>query len=195
MIFENAVIITMDPVRRVITEGAVAVEGKRIAGVGKTAEIIKEFPEKRRIDCRGNILMPGLIDAHLHTSQALLRGCADDVDLIDFLIKRVWVLMGNYTEADGRASAELALLEMIKSGTTGFIECMLAERYGFDGVADAILKSGVRAAIGKIVMDRPSYAGEEFVMHPGMIEDGDTNTLFTNPDKKQTEDYITGRYG
>ena len=83
-------------------------------------------------------------------------------------------------EANRRASAELALLEMIKSGTTGFIECMLAERYGFDGVADAILKSGVRAAIGKIVMDRPSYAGEEFVMHPGMIEDGDTsirNTL------------------
>jgi len=180
MIFENAIIITMDPERRVIMEGAVTVEGKNILAVGKSGEIVEKFPEKRRIDCRGNILMPGLIDAHLHTSQALIRGCADDVDLIDFLIKRVWVLMGNYTEADGRASAELSLLEMIKSGTTGFIECMLAERYGIDGVADAILKSGVRCALGKIVMDKPSYAGEEFVMHPGMIEDGEIsirNTL------------------
>lgn len=180
MIFYNAIIITMDPERRVIMDGAVAVEGKKIAAVGKSGEIMQEFPEKRRIDCRGNILMPGLIDAHLHTSQALIRGCADDVDLIDFLIKRVWVLMGNYTEADGRASAQLSLLEMIKSGTTGFIECMLAERYGIDGVAEVILESGVRCALGKIVMDRPSYAGEEFVMHQGLVEDGETsirNTL------------------
>lgn len=180
MIFENATIISLDPERRVIKDGAVAVDGKSIAAVGKTDEIRSRFPEKQRRDCNGNILMPGLIDAHLHTSQALLRGCADDVDLIDFLIRRVWVLMGNYTEEDGRASARLALLEMIKSGTTGFIECMLAERYGLDGVADAILKSGVRCALGKIVMDRPSYAGEESVMHPGLVEDGETsirNTL------------------
>ncbi len=69
---------------------------------------------------------------------------------------------------------------MIKSGTTSFLECMLAEVYGFDGVAETLIQSGMRAAIGKIVMDKPSYAGARDVMHPGLIEDGETcinNTL------------------
>ena len=123
--------------------------------------------------------MPGLIDSHVHTAQAMIRGSADDLGLIDWLIKRVWVLQGNYTEDDGKASAALCALEMIKSGTTSFLECMLAEVYGFDGVAETLIKSGMRAAIGKIVMDLPSYAGAENVMHPGMVEDGETSVYNT----------------
>ncbi len=180
MIFENATIITMNPRRELITHGAVAVTGNEIVAVGKSKEIVERFPEKRRIDCNGNVLMPGLVDTHVHTAQAMLRGCADDLGLIDWLFKRVWVLQGNYTEEDGRASAALCALEMIKSGTTSFLECMLAERYGFDGVAETIVQSGMRAAIGKIVMNLPSYAKSELRMYPGMVEDAETgirNTL------------------
>jgi len=175
MIFENATIITMNPRREIVTHGAVAVTGREIVAVGKRDRIVEQYPEKRRIDCRGNVLLPGLIDTHVHTAQAMLRGCADDLRLLDWLFKRVWVLQGSYTEEDGQASAALCALEMIKSGTTGFIESMLAERYGFDGVADVIVRSGMRAAIGKIVMDRPSYARSEIQMHPGMVEDGETS--------------------
>jgi cytosine/adenosine deaminase-related metal-dependent hydrolase len=180
MIFENATIISMNPQRQIITHGAVAVDGDRIVAVGKSKDVVEQYPQRRRIDCNGKVLMPGLIDTHVHTAQAMLRGCADDLGLLDWLIKRVWVLQGSYTEADGKASAALCMLEMIKSGTTSFIECMLAERYGFDGVAEVVVQSGMRAAIGKIVMDRPSYAEAEGVMHPGMVEDGETsisNTL------------------
>lgn len=94
-------------------------------------------------------------------------------------MKRVLVLKGNYTHEDGRASAALCMLEMIKSGTTGFIECMLAERYGFDGVADLVAQSGMRAAIAKIVMDLPSYAKSQGIMHAGMAEDGETSINHT----------------
>lgn len=180
MIFENATIITMNPKREIITQGSVVVDGTDIIGVGKANEISDRYPEKRKIDCNGNVIMPGLIDTHVHTAQAMIRGCADDLGLIDWLVKRVWVLQGNYTEEDGRASAALCALEMIKSGTTSFLECMLAEVYGFDGVAETLIKSGMRAAIAKIVMDLPSYAQAENVMHPGMVEDGETsvnNTL------------------
>jgi cytosine/adenosine deaminase-related metal-dependent hydrolase len=79
--------------------------------------------------------------------------------------KRVWVMQGNYTQEDGRASAALCAVEMIKSGTTAFIESLLAENYGIDGVAEVILQSGMRAALGKIVMDLPSYANASGVMH------------------------------
>ena len=172
MIFENATIITMNPRREIITHGAVAVSGKVIAAVGKAGELVERFPEKQRINCNGNVLLPGLIDTHVHTAQAMLRGCADDLGLLDWLFKRVWVLQGSYSAEDGRASAALCALEMIKSGATAFIEAMLAERYGIDGVAEVLLQSGMRAAIGKIVMDRPSYAVSENQMHPGMVEDG-----------------------
>jgi cytosine/adenosine deaminase-related metal-dependent hydrolase len=180
MIFENATIITMNPQRHIITQGCVVVDGKNIVEVGKAKDIRDKYPDKRRIDCNGNVIMPGLIDTHVHTAQAMIRGCADDLGLLDWLFKRVWVLQGSYTEDDGRASAALCALEMIKSGTTSFLECMLAEVYGFDGVAETLIQSGMRAAIGKIVMDMPSYAGARDVMHPGLIEDGETcinNTL------------------
>lgn len=180
MLFDNATIITMNPKREIITNGAVAVTERDIVGVGKSKDLTEEYPDKKRFNCNGNVLMPGLIDTHVHLAQAMIRGCADDLGLLDWLTKRVWVLQGSYTEEDGSASAALCALEMIKSGTTSFVECMLAEVYGFDGVAETIIRSGMRAALGKIVMDLPSYAEAENVMHPGMVEDGKTsvnNTL------------------
>ena len=180
MIFDNATIITMNPRREIITNGAVVVEERDIVAVGKSRELRERFPHHTLIDCSGDVLLPGLIDTHVHTAQAMLRGCADDLTLLDWLGKRVWVLQGSYTAEDGRASAALCALEMIKSGTTSFIEAMLAERYGIDGVAEVLLQSGMRAAIGKIVMDQPSYGERKSFMHPGLIEDGETsirNTL------------------
>ncbi|MDD2236014.1 MAG: amidohydrolase, partial [Kiritimatiellae bacterium] len=170
MLFKNATLITMNPQRHIITHAALLTTENRIADIGKTDEMTTRYPDEPVIDCNGNILMPGLIDTHVHTAQAMIRGCADDLSLIDWLFKRVWVMQGNYSTDDGRASAALCALEMIKSGTTGFIECMLAERYGFDGVAQIVEQSGLRAAIGKIVMDKPAYAQSELTMYPGMVE-------------------------
>ena len=120
MIFENATIITMNPRREILTHGAVVVEGKNIIDLGKSKDIAAKYPSHKRVDCNGNVLLPGLIDTHVHTAQAMIRGCADDLGLIDWLFKRVWVLQGNYSFEDGRASAALCALEMIKSGTTSF---------------------------------------------------------------------------
>jgi cytosine/adenosine deaminase-related metal-dependent hydrolase len=180
VLFDNATVITMNPRREIITNGAVVMEGQYIVGVGKSREMRERFPEHAIVDCSGDVLMPGLIDTHVHTAQAMLRGCADDLTLLDWLGKRVWVLQGSYTTEDGRASAALCALEMIKSGTTSFVEAMLAERYGVDGVAEVLIQSGMRAAIGKIVMDQPSYGKVQSFMHPGLVEDGETsirNTL------------------
>jgi cytosine/adenosine deaminase-related metal-dependent hydrolase len=179
MIYHNTTIITMNPKREIIAQGALLVEGKNIVEVGKARELMGKHPDQPREDCGGKLLMPGLVDTHVHLAQAMIRGCADDLGLLDWLIKRVWVLQGSYTQEDGQASAALCALEMIKSGTTSFIECMLAEVYGFDGVAETIVKSGMRAALGKIVMDMPTYAQAENVMHPGMVEDGETSVQNT----------------
>lgn len=171
MILENATILTMDPQRRIVRDGAVAVEGSRIVGVGKTAEMRATFEHDRdRVDLQGMVVLPGLVNTHVHLTQALIRGCADDLGLIDFLVDRVWVLQGNYAPDDARVSAELCVLEMLKSGTTAFVESMLVGHYGFDGIAQAVASSGIRAALSKTVMDLPSYVMGH-AMHAGMVED------------------------
>jgi cytosine/adenosine deaminase-related metal-dependent hydrolase len=83
------------------------------------------------------------------------------------------------TPEDGLASSSLCVLEMIKSGTTGFIEVLLAEHYGFSGIAEMIEKSGIRAALGKIVMDMDPAIRDEIGMHPNMWETRDASIQST----------------
>lgn len=171
----HGTIITVDRDRRIIHDGALAIEGRDITDIGKTEDLLARHKDKEIIDARQGIIMPGLIDCHVHLAQALIRGCADDLALVDWLSKRVWVLQGNYTPYEGRVSAELCLLEMIKSGTTTFAETLLASRYGFDGIAAAVLKSGMRGALAKSIMDVSTYADRDNIMYPGMVEDKESS--------------------
>jgi cytosine/adenosine deaminase-related metal-dependent hydrolase len=173
MLYHHCTIVTVDRQRRILIDGALVEAEGVIIAIGKRGDLIGRFPNEDQTDLQGGLVIPGLINTHVHLSQALIRGCADDLALIDWLTKRVWVLQGNYNEDDGRLSAELCILEMLKSGTTSFIESMTAGHYGFDGIAEVVERSGIRAALSKIVMDLPSYAQAANSMHPGMIEDPD----------------------
>ncbi len=177
MLFTNAIIITMNPVRDIISNGAIAIEDNRIVAVGKTDTLAPLYQSHEVIDVQEKLIIPGLIDTHVHLAQALIRGCADDMALIQWLCERVWVLQGNFTEDDGYVSARLCIAEMLKSGTTTFLESMLAHRYGFDGIARAVGESGIRACLAGIVMDIGTYATQSNAMHPGMIETREMSLL------------------
>ncbi|KAJ5101260.1 hypothetical protein NUU61_003482 [Penicillium alfredii] len=180
MLYTNATIITVDDSRRIIKGGAIQVEGYRIADVGKTAALQERYPDNKEYDLSGRIIIPGLISTHMHTAQTLLRGTADDPELASWLCERTWVLQGNFTEADGYAAARLSIGEMLKSGTTCFLESMFADRYGFDGLCRAVEESGIRGCLGKIVMDIANYAKDNaWAMHPGLIENRETSLLGT----------------
>lgn len=167
VLYINGLIITMDKERRIIRDGAIAVQDDRIIAVGKTSELKAQFPASSVVDLKSKTLMPGLIDAHVHMAQAMLRGSADDLPLMDWLIERIWPLQGSYTPEEGQASAELCMLEMLKSGTTTFVEAMLARNYGFDGLASSLQKSGMRGVLAKIVMAEPDGPTP---LHPGLVE-------------------------
>ena len=175
MLFINATIVTMNPTRDIITNGAIAIKDNRIVAVGKTDTLLQQHHENEVIDVKGKLIIPGLIDTHVHLAQALIRGCADDMALIQWLCDRVWVLQGNFTHDDGYVSARLCIAEMLKSGTTTFLESMLAHRYGFDGIARAVDESGIRACLAGIVMDIGTYATQTSSMHPGMVESRETS--------------------
>src|SRR5947209_6472308 len=175
MLFINATIVTMNPTRDIITDGAIAINDNRIAAIGKTDTLLSQYHDEEVIDVKGKLIIPGLIDTHVHLAQALIRGCADDMALIEWLCDRVWVLQGNFTEDDGYVSARLCIAEMLKSGTTTFLESMLAHRYGFNGIAQAVEESGIRACLAGIVMDIGTYATQSNAMHAGMIESRETS--------------------
>ena len=173
-ILGNATVITVDKDRRILLDGAVAFDGDTIVAVGKTYEVREQFPSFAYEDMKNHIILPGLINAHVHLTQALIKGCADDVSLIDFLANRIWQLMGHYDENDARISANICMLEMIKSGTTTFAETLLLSRYGMDSITQAVVDSGMRGMLAKSVMDIATYATRDNIMCEGMVEDGDT---------------------
>lgn len=91
--------------------------------------------------------------------------------LVDWLCDRIWVLQGNFTAEDGYAAARVSCAEMLKTGTTCFLESMFADRYGFDGLCRAVDESGIRGCLGKIVMDKGQYAKDpKWAMYPGLVE-------------------------
>ncbi|KAL4877836.1 hypothetical protein BJY04DRAFT_197304 [Aspergillus karnatakaensis] len=180
MLYTHATIITVDASRRIIVDGALRVSSNIIDAIGKTATLQEQYPDDEEYDLTGRIVIPGLISTHMHTAQTLLRGAADDLELVSWLCERIWVLQGNFTAHDGYVAARLSIAEMLKSGTTCFLESMFADRYGFDGLCQAVEESGIRGCLGKIVMDIATYAKDEaWAMHPGLVEDRETSLLGT----------------
>ena len=116
-------------------------------------------------------MIPGLIDTHIHLAQSLLRGCADDLSLVEWLSKKIWPIQASFTEEDGRVSAELSMLEMVKSGTTSFVGVDVVSRYGFDGIAKSVTNAGMRGALAKTIMDNRGYGRRGRIMPAGLVEE------------------------
>ena len=168
-------IITMDKNRRIIRDGCVAISDGRIEAVGKCEELDKHYKGKAKeeLDRGRAIVMPGIIDTHTHLVQGILKACANYRRLIPWLRDRIWPLQGSMKPKEALASAKLAILEMIKSGTTSFIEVGMVGRYGIDDIIETVYSSGLRAVIARHVMDMRGYALEEGIIHEGLIESGE----------------------
>src|SRR3970040_459836 len=88
-------LITVDGERRMFRDGALAIEGDRLVAVGKTKDLEQEHSSARQVmDARGKVVLPGLIDCHIHTSFQLARGLADEVSAAKFLFERMYPYEG-----------------------------------------------------------------------------------------------------
>ncbi len=147
----NGTVITMDREDSVIENGAVAVIGENIAAVGEADEL-SSLKASKRIDARGGIIMPGLINAHTHASMTIFRGLADDLPLMTWLNDHIFPAEAGLTPEKVHDGALLACAEMILSGTTCFCDMYLFE----DQVAQAAKEAGMRAVVGEVLFDFPS---------------------------------------
>ncbi|KAJ4766045.1 5-methylthioadenosine/S-adenosylhomocysteine deaminase [Rhynchospora pubera] len=148
----NGVVVTMDQECHVIRDGAVAISGDRIKAIGPTSQILADFSTvaDESIDLNGRFIMPGFVNTHVHTSQQLGKGIADDVDLMTWLHKRIWPYESHMTEEDSYLSTLLCGIELIRSGTTCFAE---AGGQHVPGMVKAVEQLGIRACLTQSTMD------------------------------------------
>src|SRR4051812_24016063 len=146
ILIKNGTLLTMDGNDSVL-EGDLLIRGSRIVSVGDAVDNADEV-----IDANGCVVLPGFVQTHVHLCQTLFRGAADDLALIDWLKKRVWPMEAAHTALSTRASARLAVAEMMKGGTT----CALTmETVNHTAEAFRVVEeTGFRATIGKCMMDK-----------------------------------------
>ena len=175
ILVRNAAVATFNDRFKLLKDSCVYVEDGRFVKVGRPEQVrpLAVHPDID-IDGRDKLVMPGLVNTHVHLAQSLLRSAVpDDVTLLEWLTKWVWPLQGSFDAEDGLVSAQLTLLEMVKTGTTAFVATSINGRYGPQGIAEAVHESGLRAALGRQVMDIPAYASRKQALPPGLREEAE----------------------
>jgi cytosine/adenosine deaminase-related metal-dependent hydrolase len=151
----NGILFTQDKKRRALKANLRIVDGK-------IAAITTKSPKKSKgieiIDAKGLTILPGFVQAHIHLCQTLFRNQADDLELLDWLSKRIWVYEAAHTEETLHTSALMGIHELLSSGTTCILD-MGTVRHT-ESIFEAVRESGIRASVGKCLMDHPETTPE-----------------------------------
>jgi 5-methylthioadenosine/S-adenosylhomocysteine deaminase len=155
LLITGADLVTMDPARPLVRDGAIAIRAGRIGWVGPASEARQRVAADRTLDASGQIALPGLIDTHFHTGQQLLRGKIIELAKRRQLRLPIW---RNYlipfesalTEEDVYLSGQLAYANALRVGTTCFAE---AGGPHPDQMARAALDTGIRGLVALSTMD------------------------------------------
>lgn len=152
LLIVGGTVVTMDGGRRVIEDGAVAIKGGVIVGVGTRRDITAGFRGRRVINAAGKAVIPGLVNTHTHIPMVMFRGISDDLDLNDWLTQFIFPAEAkNVNEAFVRAGTRLGLAEMIRGGTTTYCDMYYFE----DAIAEETKKAGVRGVLGQTIIQFP----------------------------------------
>lgn len=160
-------VVPVEPDATVLDHHSVAVSNGRIVAVLPTREAQTRYRAAQSIDLPTHALIPGLVNAHTHAAMTLFRGLADDLPLMDWLNHHIWPAEQKWVAPPFvREGSELAIAEMLKSGTTCF-----NDMYFFaDDTAHVAHEAGIRACVGLIMVDFPSnYAqSPDEYLHKGL---------------------------
>ena len=130
-----------------VVEGDVSIRDGRVSAIAPSIADSHDTV----VEARGGYVLPGFIQTHVHLCQTLFRGFADDLPLMQWLRTRVWPMEAAHTPATLRAAARLAAAELVASGTTAILT--METVHDTDVVFETIAATGMRATIGKCMMD------------------------------------------
>jgi len=155
LIVRGGTVVTMNSTRELIEDGAVAVQGAAIVAVGPARDLERTYRARKAIDATGAAVIPGLVNAHTHTFQNLYKGLGDDMPVLEWIVRMIFPLSEHLRRQEAAVGAELACLEMIRSGVTCFTDSFYIHRdpEAVVGVAAAVEAAGLRAVIARAAID------------------------------------------
>lgn len=148
ILIKHAEIITMNKQEEIIY-GDIRIKDNLIVEIGSGLEV---QGDETVLDAKNRTVIPGFVQTHIHLCQTLFRGKGDDLELMDWLRKRIWPLEAAHDEESLYYSAMLGIGELITSGTTTIVDMETVNHTDF--AFQAIAKSGIRALSGKVMMDQ-----------------------------------------
>jgi 5-methylthioadenosine/S-adenosylhomocysteine deaminase len=146
LLLRGGTVLTMDP-RRTVLRGDVLVADGRIQKVGKSLRAAGATV----LDCGGKVVLPGLVQAHVHLCQVLFRNHADGLELLDWLAQHIWPYEAAHDARSLGFSARLGIAELLLGGTTSILD--MATVHHTEAVLRAAEESGIRYTGGKCLMD------------------------------------------
>jgi len=146
-------IIPVEPEHTVLEHHSIAIAHGRIVAILPSTEARTRYRASENIELPQHALIPGLVNAHTHAAMSLFRGLADDLPLMEWLTKHIWPAEGRWASLEFvLEGTQLAIAEMLKSGTTCF-----NDMYFFpEASAQAAREAGMRACLGLILIDFPT---------------------------------------
>jgi len=172
ILLKNITILPMTNPKEIIEKGYVVINGSLIQSVGEGEPPAGDY--EKVIDGTNYLVMPGLINTHTHAGMSLLRSYADDLPLMEWLETKIWPMEDRLTGDDMYWGALLAIIEMIKSGTTTFTDMY----FYMDRVAQAVEETGIRAVLSR-----------------GMVGVGSENQLAIDQSRQFVRDWQGGAQG
>jgi 5-methylthioadenosine/S-adenosylhomocysteine deaminase len=150
-------VVTMDGDGTVLRHAAIAIDQGVIVALGPADEIARRFPARETLPGSNRVVLPGLINGHSHAAMTLLRGVADDLALMDWLNNYIFPAEVEFVDAEFvRVGTELACWEMLRGGTTTFVDMY----YYPDVIAEVVESCGMRAFVSATVIDQRSPDAE-----------------------------------
>ena len=168
MLITHGTLITFGQANQIIEDGALYIEGDRIADIGPTAALASRYPDAETLDARGRLVMPSIICAHTHFYGAFARGMAlpgKPPENFPQILERLWWRLDKaLTLEDVRYSGLVCLADAIRHGTTTLIDHHASPNAidgSLDAIADAVQEAGLRACLCYEVTDRNGSEGAE----------------------------------
>ncbi len=152
LLVENAVVLPMTGPDDLLMDGAVAIDGGRIAAVGPTAELRARFAPRETIDAREQLVMPGLVNTHMHLFGAFARGLVNDLSFTPWIQKKFYVTSRGLNPDNYYLGTQFTSIEMLKTGTTAFLDCGTYQELEEAAVA-GVEASGMRAVLARAMAD------------------------------------------
>lgn len=152
LLIERGIVLPMTGERDLLWDGAVAVDGGRIAAVGSTAELRRRFDARETVEARDQLVMPGLVNTHMHLFGAFARGLVNDLSFTPWIQKKFYVTSKGLNPDNYYLGTQFTSIEMLKTGTTAFLDCGTYQELE-EAAVHGVETAGIRAVLARAMAD------------------------------------------